>query len=199
MSAGFKLYFYSKVILKDINLETFTKTKVLITNPDFTRQRINALKSIDYTGIDYPIQELIKKISAIEYCFTMQSCYGHFLYKGQTNFRNTEEIPITSTIHRVDYRIAYLAICIRNCTEGKYLLGELSEIPLIDPEYIQFGCAEWFWERQVNSYVLQVEPQRFAERDKITVGYDEALHIEKTRNKFFNHLEEIFRKQRIRI
>ncbi len=37
---------------------------------------------------------------------------------------------------------------------------DLRQIPAIDPEYIQFGCAEWFWEAQVNSYALQVEPMR---------------------------------------
>lgn len=138
---------------------------------------------------------MIKKISTIKYCFTLQSCYGHFLYKGQPNFRNTDDLPVTSTIDRIDYRIAYLAICIRNSNEGKKLLGELSKIPLIEPGYIQFGCAEWFWERQNNSYVLQVEPERFAEKDKISIGYEEALLIEKTRNRFFTHLEEIIQKQ----
>ena len=175
-------------------METFIRTKELIQNPDFPRQRIYALKGIDYTGIDPPIADLIKKISDLEHCFTLQSCYGHFLYKGQTDFRNTDPLPDANGITRVDYRIAYLAICINKSREGEILLGKLSELPLIDPLYIQFGCAEWFWKRQINSYVLQVEPRRFADKDKISVLYEEALIIEKTRNKFFSNLEELVEK-----
>lgn len=172
-------------------METFIRAKELIPNPDFSRQRIYALKGIDYTEIDPPIVSLIKKISDLEYCFTLQSCYGHFLYKGQADYRNTDALPDTNSITRVDYRIAYLAFCISRSREGEVLLGKLSELPFIDPLYIQFGCAEWFWERQINSYVLQVEPHRFSDKDKISVLYEEALIIEKTRNQFFTNLEEL--------
>lgn len=173
-------------------METFTKAKELIPDPGFYEKRLNTLKGTEYKEIDPPIIELIKKISAITYCFTLQSCYGHFLYEGQKNFRSTEPLPITGNINRVAYRIAYLAFCIRNNSEGKKLFGVLSEMPLIEPGYIQFGSADWFWERQINSYVLQVEPQRFAEKDKISVGYEEALLIEKTRNRFFNKVNKLF-------
>lgn len=175
-------------------METFTKTQELTINPDFHKQRINSLKGIRYSEIDPPIVDLIKKISDLEYCFTLQSCFGHFLYKGQTNFRNTDPLPITKGIAQVDYRIAYLAFCISKSREGEILLEKLSKLPLIDPLYIQFGCAEWFWERQINSYVLQVEPDRFADKDKISVEYEEALLIEKARNKFFLNLEELIEK-----
>ena len=41
---------------------------------------------------------------------------------------------------------------------AKRLFNALKEITIIDPENVQFCCAEWFWKRQVNSYALQVEP-----------------------------------------
>lgn len=172
-------------------METFTNTKELIPNPDFDEQRINSLREIDYSEIDPPIVDLIKKISKMDYCFTLQSCFGHFLYKGQTDFRSTDPLPVADNFDKVNYRIAYIAFCIKKCDEGETLLKELSKVYLIEPEYIQFGCAEWFWDRQVNSYVLQVEPERFKNKDKISVEYQEALYIEKIRNVFFKKLNEI--------
>ena len=60
----------------------------------------------------------------------------------------------------------------------------MTKVPLIEPEYIQFGCAEWFWEQQVNSFVLQVEPKRFMDKDRLNIDYKEALYVEKIRNQF---------------
>jgi hypothetical protein len=58
-----------------------------------------------------------------------------------------------------------------------------------------FCCAEWFWKRQVNSYALQVEPDRFKFEDKAILDYKEALRIEKIRNEFFVRLKELLQKQ----
>jgi hypothetical protein len=76
------------------------------------------------------------------------------------------------------------------------LLDALKGIADIDPENIQFCCAEWFWERQLNSYVLQVEPDRFKFEDKVILDYQEALKIEKVRNEFFVQLQELLQNQR---
>ena len=67
---------------------------------------------------------------------------------------------------------------------------------MIDPENIQFCCAEWFWKRQINSYALQVEPERFKEKDRAILNYREALHIEKTRDEFFIELEKLLQQHR---
>ena len=56
---------------------------------------------------------------------------------------------------------------------------------------LQIGCAEWFWEKQVNSYALQVEPKRHMTKDRLPVDYWEALHIEEVRNKFFTQLKKL--------
>jgi hypothetical protein len=91
----------------------------------------------------------------------------------------------------VEYRIAYIALCIENSDLGRMLFDALKGITNIDPENIQFCCAEWFWERQINSYALQVEPDRFKFEDKVVLDYQKALKIEKIRNTFFIRLYEL--------
>ncbi|GAH03659.1 unnamed protein product, partial [marine sediment metagenome] len=150
-----------------------------------------SLTSLDLNTIDAPIIEIIDGFSKLPYCFTLQSCYGHFLHKNQENPKNIEPLPISDSIARVKYRIAYIALCIQNSDLGRVLFQHLRRIPVIDPEYIQFGCAEWFWKRQVNSYVLQIEPKRYITKDTGSVSYQEALHIEMVRNEFFNGLKKI--------
>ena len=101
-------------------------------------------------------------------------------------------MPISDNITRVEYRIAYIALGIENSDLGRALFRDLRKIPSIDPEYIQFGCAEWFWGRQVNSYALQVEPKRHMTEDKVpNIGYEEALYIEKIRNEAFGKLRKL--------
>jgi len=95
----------------------------------------------------------------------------------------------------VEYRIAYIAFCIENNDLGSWLLEALKEITVIDPEDIQFCCTEWFWKRQVNSCVLQVEPGRFKHEDRAILDYKEALYIEKIRNTFFVQIEELLQKR----
>jgi len=85
-----------------------------------------------------------------------------------------------------------IAFCIENSASGRSLIAALNRITDIGPENIQFCSAEWFWERQVNSYALQVEPDRFKHKDKVILDYREALHIEKIRNEFFIQLKELF-------
>ncbi len=178
-------------------METFTGLKDFVDNPHYREQRQESLSRLDIDSIDAPIAEIIAGFSELPYCFTLQSCYGHFLYDGQRDPRNIERLPISDGIASVDYRIAYIALCIENSDSGKALFHDLGEIPAIDPQYIQFGCAEWFWKRQVNSYALQVEPKRYMTKDRASVGYQEALHIEKIRNAFFQRLGEIVHKRAI--
>lgn len=95
----------------------------------------------------------------------------------------------------VEYRIAYIALCIENSDLGRMFSNALKGIADIDPENIQFCCAEWFWERQVNSCAIQVEPDRFKFEDKAILGYQEALRIEEIRNEFFVRRRELLQKQ----
>lgn len=141
--------------------------------------------------IDAPIIDLINEFNKLPYCFTLQSCYGHFVYNGQKDSQNFEPLLVKDTIAKVEYRIAYIAFCIENSLLGRWLLKTLKKIIAIDPENVQFCCAEWFWKRQVNSYALQVEPGRFKRKDLVILDYKEALHIEKIRNDFFHRLYEL--------
>lgn len=172
-------------------METFTKIKEFAENPDYYEDRQKSISNLKIGSIDKPIIDLIKRFLKLPYCFTIQSCYGHFVYKGQKNPNNTEPLPISKNIKTIEYRIAYLALCLQNSKSGKILFKRLSTLPQIDCKYIQFGCAEWFWERQINSYTLQVEPERYSTKDRVFIDYKEALYIENIRNKFFKKMEDI--------
>lgn len=172
-------------------METFTDLNDFVYNPYFHDQRKKCLSKLDIESIDTPIVDLISGFAKLNYCFTLQSCYGHFLHNSQKNPYNIKPLPVSNSISNVEYKLAYIAICIENSKQGRTLFYDLKKIPSIDPEYIQFGCAEWFWERQVNSYALQVEPKKHMTKDRLSVDYWEALHIEKVRNKFFTQLKKL--------
>ncbi|MEJ2616045.1 MAG: hypothetical protein P8Z35_13890 [Ignavibacteriaceae bacterium] len=151
-------------------METFTDTKELVPYPHFNEKRNIVLRNINYDEIDTPVIELIKNISKLDYCFSLQSCYGHFLYPGENAQLNTRPLPILNDDISIDYRIAYLAICIKDNQDGKSFLINLTKLTLIDPEYI------------------------FKDKDRITIDYKEALIIEKVRNQFFISLNELIEK-----
>ena len=115
--------------------------------------------------------------------------------RAQQDRNSTERLPISESIATVTYHIAYVALCLENSPAGKELLDDLMDIPAADPEFIQFGSADWFWARQVNSYALQVEPKRYMDKDQVTVDYREALHIQEVRDSFFSELRKIVHKQ----
>ena len=156
-------------------------------------QRQKNLGNLTAAMIDPPIVDTINGFNKLPCCFTLQCCYGHFVYSGQTDPQNFEPLPIKESPARVEYRIAYIAFCIENSIPGRDLLEALKEVPAIDPENVQLCCAEWFWEHQVNTYALQVEPDRFKHMDTAILDYREALQIEKVRNEFFIRLEKLLR------
>jgi hypothetical protein len=172
-------------------METFRNSLALIDNTGFAKQRIKALKALKPGMIESPIFDMIEKLNQLPHCFTLQCCYGHFLYKGQDDTYNLEPLPNKQSIDDVHYKIAYIALCVENSQAGVNLLNQLSKVSNIDPKNIQFGSADWFWQRQVNSYVLQVQPERLKHLDKMTLTYKEALVIEKTRNRFYNEMETL--------
>jgi hypothetical protein len=172
-------------------LETFTEPKKLVKNTDYQDQRKYMLAGLSDEMIDAPIIDLINGFNKLSYCFSMQSCYGHFVYSDRKDPYNFEPLPISDTIDRVEYRIAYVCLCIENSDLGRRLLEALNAITAIDPENIQFCCADWFWKRQVNSYALQVQPDRFKHKDEAILDYREALKIEKIRNEFFIQLQKL--------
>ena len=164
-------------------------------NPRYLRDRREALKALDLHVIDRPIVELIEGFSVLPQCFTLQSCYGHFVHTGQQDRNNTERLHISDGSALVTYRIAYIALCIENSPEGKGLFEDLRDISAANPEFIQFGSAEWFWDRQVNSYALQVEPERYMDKDQVTIDYREALRVQDARDSFFSELRDLLRRK----
>ncbi len=176
-------------------METFTELKDFVDNPEFQAQRQRALNGLDMNTIDLPIIDIIRDFKKLSCCFTIQSCYGHFLRTFRNDSHNIEPVEDESRIDQVEYRIAYLALCIEDNEQGRTLYKDLERIRAIAPPFIQFGCAEWFWERQVNSYVLQVEPEEHKTKDRIKISYQHALQIERVRNQFFGEIEEIVREK----
>jgi hypothetical protein len=172
-------------------LETFTDLKGFKENPHFQVQKLKSLGNLTDDMIDMPIIDLINGFNKLPYCFTLQSCYGHFVYCGQNDIHNLEPLPATGAMGKIEYRIAYIAFCLENSSAGMELHRDLKEVTEIDPENIQLCCAEWFWNRQINSYALQVEPDRFKHKDTAVIDFREALRIEKIRNTVFTRLHEL--------
>lgn len=172
-------------------METYTEPRTLIANPAFQRQRNDARSGLRPEMIDEPIVDLVSGLNKLPCFFSLQCCYGHFLFESQTDPANTDPLPLNKSIKAVEYRIAYLAFCIENSIPGRELLKRLSDVEALDTEYIQFCSADWFWEQQINSYALQVEPDRFKKSDTAIIEYEEALRVEAIRNRFFEELHKI--------
>ncbi len=81
-------------------METFTEPKELVENPHYQDQRQKSLAGLSNGMIDVPIIELINDFNKLPYCFTLQSCYGHFFYNGQNDLITWSPMPITDTIAR---------------------------------------------------------------------------------------------------
>ncbi|HPI92690.1 MAG TPA: hypothetical protein PK350_06125 [Deltaproteobacteria bacterium] len=151
------------------------------------------MASLDMSEIDEPIRDIIDAFGTMTCCFTLQSCWGHFLTSRSQDPLTLEPLAASPSVRTVEYRIAYLALCIENSDAGTELMEDLGRIVSLDPDYIQFGSAWWFWDRQINSYALQVEPIRHADQDSVTVPYEEALHVQGVRDKVFASVREILR------
>jgi hypothetical protein len=176
-------------------METFTEARPFVANRHFDDQRRAALLELDLSTIDPPIVEMVKGFTRLPYCFTLQSCFGHFLYPGQTDILNVDPLPVDANIEVVEYRIAYIALCIEGSAPGKALFDEMQAIAATDPENIQFGSADWFWERQLNSYALQVEPREHMFKDRCQIDYQQALLVERVRDRFFEEITGLLQKR----
>lgn len=177
-------------------METFTNAKPFVPHQNYEKERkilLSQLKEeINKGSIDTPIVGLLEEFAKIPHCFTLQCCYGHFVHEKEINPHNIEALgKYSNEIEKVNYRIGYLALCIQDNNDGKKLFQDFQNLTKIDPDYIQFGSADWFWDRHVNSYAIQVEPERSKNTDSVWIGFDEALHIEKLKIRLFDALLEI--------
>jgi hypothetical protein len=177
-------------------METYTGVKPLEFNPGYTIGRQKAIEQLQSEirqhHIDPPITDLLLKMSELRTCYPIQSCYGHFVHEKQKEVHNCEPLaPYAATIPEVTWRIAYIAFCIENSRGGRALCSAIRELTTIDPRNIQFGCAEWFREQAVNSYIIQVSPQRFMCQDSMVLPMNEALQVEAVRNLFYQRFNGI--------
>ena len=62
---------------------SITELKELAENPYYQVQRQKSLCGLTYDMIDLPIIEVINDFNKLPCCFTLQSCYGHFVYNGK--------------------------------------------------------------------------------------------------------------------
>ena len=171
-------------------METFAQPKGFVHNPRFRHDREQATAALTLDAIDAPIRDVISAFGALPHCYTLQSCYGHFLHAAQRDPHSLLSLP-ASDIGTVEYRIAYIALCIEESKAGRRLRSLLHQVTEIDPAYIQFGSPDWFWEQHVNSYALQVEPERFKDRDVAIIEYGEALCVQQVRGRFFERLRKV--------
>jgi len=175
-------------------LETFTEPRQFVENPRFSKNRHDTLTALDLHTIDEPIVELIDGFATLPHCFTLQSCYGHFLHSPEQDTYSLDPVPTKNTGY-IRYRLAYIVFCIDNSPAGRAFHNSLAKVPELDPDYIQFGSAEWFWKRYVNSYALQLEPARCKRKDEAILDHAEALHVQQRRGLFFSKLRDLMETQ----
>lgn len=173
-------------------METFVPPRPFVADPGYGRDRQRALATLRDDALDAPIAGLVRTFNRLPHCFTVQSCYGHFVWRQGQAERNLDPLP------RLDpgpilYRIAYVFLRLEDSPAGRGLRQELARVPDIAPDCVQFGSADWFREEHPNGYALQVEPARLATRDQATVGHAEALRIEEVRGRFFEELARVAR------
>ena len=174
-------------------MDTYSEPRRLVDSPRFEVQKREGLAGLTGEMIDEPIAGIVAGFNQIPCCFTLQSCFGHFLFSGQEDPHDCGSLPDLGPDVEVEYKIAYLAFCLDNNDQGKRLLERFREITQIDPDNIQLCSPDWFWEKQINAYALQVEPDRFKHQDTAVLGFGEALRVEKTRNEFFREMEVLSR------
>ncbi len=156
----------------------------------YSQGRQDALAALDLGSIDEPIVDIVARFAALPHCFTLQCCYGHFVCAPEQDPHSLVPIP-RGYAGLVRYRIAYIAFCLENSRRGWALRESLARVPAVDPGYVQFGSADWFWERWVNSYALQVEPDAHQLKDEAILEPAEALHTQRVRHLFFRELRAL--------
>jgi len=140
---------------------------------------------------------MIRECMQIPHCFTVQCCCGHFVHDEEPDSDNLS-LPshYAGMAESLRYRVAYLAVCIRDEKRGRELFADLRALAEQESGYIQFGSADWFWKRMVNTYCIQLEPERMKDQDSGMVSLSEARTLEKIRTVFFDRLAGIIRKHR---
>lgn len=171
-------------------METFTEPKDFLENTRYSEGRQDTLAALDLNSINGPIVDIVTGFATLPHCFTLQSCYGHFLCAPEQGPYCLEPIP-RGYSGLVRYRIAYIAFCIENNHRGRTLKQAFAQVSAVAPGYVKFGSADWFWERWVNSYALQVAPVVHQLEDEVILKPTEAICIQTARDLFFGKLRTL--------
>lgn len=168
-------------------METYSECKPFVDHPEFRENRRQVLENLEVGDIDLPLVSLVQKINRLPHVFSLQCCYGHFLWNNGTEIKVLEPLK---TDKWVRYRLAYIALCIENSSSGRVLQQRLMDIPSFsNQDNVQFCSAQWFWDQWPNSYALQIMPERFKEFDSAQITYVEAMKIAKLRDVCFAYLD----------
>ena len=114
-------------------METLIEPLEMTDNPKFHEQKCELLKNLSDDMIDLPLVSIIRQINELSWCFTLQCCYGHFVFSGQSDPHNLDPLPINEKISNIEYRIAYLAFSVDNCRIGKKFLNDIAKFEKLDP------------------------------------------------------------------
>jgi hypothetical protein len=171
-------------------VETFVEARSLVRHEAYGPDRQAALEALDLDAVDAPIVDIVEAFNLLPYCFTLQCCYGHFLTPTATDDHSLAPVPL-GYMGAVRYRIAYVAFCVEADGRGRAWLERLSRVPEIEPAYVQFGCADWFWDQWPNSYTLQVEPAAHRFRDQAVLTAGEAEQTQRARDLSFEELRRV--------
>jgi hypothetical protein len=178
-------------------VETFTEPRALVRHADYAADRQAALDALDLSAVDQPVVDVVEAFGPLPYCFTLQACYGHFLTALGQDEHSLDPLPERHG-GSVRYRIAYVAFCIEDTERGRAFLERLSRVPEIEPAYVQFGCADWFWDQWPNSYTLQVEPAAHRFKDQAILTAGEAMQTQRARDRFFEELRRLLAEEAAR-
>ena len=179
-------------------METFTEPRPMVRNARYAEERRAALEALDLSAVEAPVVDVVEAFARLPHCYTLQCCYGHFITRPGQDDHSLTPIP-EGHAGSVRYRVAYVALCVEDDVRGRAFLDRLSRVPAIDPAYVQFGSADWFWDQWADSYVLQVEPAAHRFKDQAALAAGEAMHTQRVRDRFFDELRRVLSEEHARL
>ena len=133
---------------------------------------------------------MVRAFLPLTHAFTLQCCHGHFLCEPGQDEHRLAPIPEAHT-GPVRYRIAYVAFCLEDSARGRAFGEALARLTAVDPAFVQYGSADWFWEQWPNSYTLQVEPEEHRFQDQAVLTAAEARHTQEVSDRFFDEIRRV--------
>lgn len=175
-------------------METYTRARPVEPNDAFEAQRAAATVGLDATDIDEPLVALVADLNRLPHCFTLQCCYGHFVGEGDQDPRSLKPPPPMGK-RSLQYRLAYVAFAISDDDRGRAFLEAVHDLRDLDPRYIQVGSADWFWDRQVNSFVIQIGPRKMRKVDFMDLDGKQVRHVSHVRTQLFRRFAALVERE----